>query len=127
MSLAEYWLNVKQYMTPEELISKHVDDKAMITYLSQYLSAKIRSGAPLRAKRSSNRYMFNNIQFYFAFTIELYDNDNVLMISHESRIIAYGPGIEPVGPIVGSPVSFTVETVAAGRGKMLTSPPQVHN
>lgn len=32
------------------------------------------------------------------------------------RIIAYGPGVEPVGPIVGSPVSFTVETVAAGRG-----------
>lgn len=55
MSLAEYWLNVQLFVMPEELISKHIDDKSMIMYLSQYLNAKIRSGAPLRAKRSSNR------------------------------------------------------------------------
>lgn len=55
MSLAEYWLNVQLFVTPEEFISAHIDDKSMITYLSQYLNAKIRSGAPLRAKRCSNR------------------------------------------------------------------------
>lgn len=57
MSLAEYWLNVQLFVTPDELVGKNIDDKSMIVYLSQYLNAKIRSGAPLRAKRSSNRYV----------------------------------------------------------------------
>lgn len=32
------------------------------------------------------------------------------------RVIAYGPGIEPFGPVVGFPANFTVETLAAGKG-----------
>lgn len=36
------------------------------------------------------------------------------------RVIAYGPGIEPFGPIVGSPANFTVETLAAGKGLIHT-------
>lgn len=56
MSLAEYWLGVHVFVTPDEFISKNIDERSMITYLSQYLNAKIRPGAPLRSKRSSNRY-----------------------------------------------------------------------
>lgn len=32
------------------------------------------------------------------------------------RVRAYGPGIEPVGPVVGAPANFTVETFSAGKG-----------
>jgi filamin len=31
---------------------------------------------------------------------------------------AYGPGIEPSGPVVGAPANFTVETFSAGKGKI---------
>lgn len=33
-----------------------------------------------------------------------------------NRVRAYGPGIEPVGPVVGAPANFTVETFSAGKG-----------
>lgn len=31
---------------------------------------------------------------------------------------AYGPGIEPSGPVVGAPAIFTVETFSAGKGNV---------
>jgi len=31
---------------------------------------------------------------------------------------AYGPGIEPTGPIVSAPANFTVETFSAGKGNV---------
>nr|CAD7585824.1 unnamed protein product [Timema genevievae] len=31
---------------------------------------------------------------------------------------AYGPGIEPSGPVVGAPANFTVETFSAGKGQV---------
>lgn len=34
------------------------------------------------------------------------------------RVRAYGPGIEPSGPIVGVPANFTVETFSAGKGNV---------
>jgi len=34
------------------------------------------------------------------------------------RVRAYGPGIEPTGPVVGAPANFTVETFSAGKGKI---------
>ena len=34
------------------------------------------------------------------------------------RVRAYGPGIEPTGPVVGAPANFTVETFSAGKGKV---------
>lgn len=88
MSLAEYWLNVEPFLTSEELIGGKFNEQSLITYLSQFPNAKLRSGAPLRVKRYSN------------------------------KIVAYGPGIEPTGPIVGAPANFTVETVSAGKGSI---------
>lgn len=32
------------------------------------------------------------------------------------RVRAYGPGIEAIGPVVGAPANFTVETFSAGKG-----------
>ena len=34
------------------------------------------------------------------------------------RVRAYGPGIEPSGPVVGAPTHFTIETFGAGKGKV---------
>jgi filamin len=34
------------------------------------------------------------------------------------RVRAYGPGIEPTGPVVGAPANFTVETFSAGKGQV---------
>ena len=31
---------------------------------------------------------------------------------------AYGPGIEPTGPITNAPAIFTVETFSAGKGNV---------
>ena len=34
------------------------------------------------------------------------------------RVRAYGPGVEPTGPVVGAPANFTVETFSAGKGNV---------
>ncbi|XP_065372293.1 filamin-A isoform X2 [Calliphora vicina] len=86
MGLADDWLNVRQLIKPEELVNPNVDEQSMMTYLSQYPNAKLKQGAPLRPKTNPN------------------------------RVRAYGPGIEPVGPVVGAPANFTVETFSAGKG-----------
>ncbi|CAG2055705.1 unnamed protein product [Timema podura] len=35
-----------------------------------------------------------------------------------NKVRAYGPGIEPSGPVVGAPANFTVETFSAGKGQV---------
>lgn len=35
-----------------------------------------------------------------------------------NRVRAYGPGVEPTGPVVGAPANFTVETFSAGKGNV---------
>lgn len=50
MNAAEQWLDVPQLIRPEEMINPRVDEKAMMTYLSQFPSAKLKAGAPLRPK-----------------------------------------------------------------------------
>lgn len=88
MGLADDWLNVRQLIKPEEMINPNMDEMSMMTYLSQYPNAKLKSGAPLRPRTNPN------------------------------RVRAYGPGIEPTGPVVGAPAIFTVETFSAGKGKV---------
>ncbi|XP_073818016.1 filamin A protein cher isoform X15 [Musca autumnalis] len=88
MGLADDWLNVRQLIKPEELVNPNVDEQSMMTYLSQYPNAKLKQGAPLRPKTNPN------------------------------RVRAYGPGIEPIGPVVGAPANFTVETFSAGKGQV---------
>ncbi|XP_011868572.1 PREDICTED: filamin-A isoform X1 [Vollenhovia emeryi] len=93
MGLADDWLNIPQLIKPEEMVNPNIDEMSMMTYLSQYPSAKLKSGAPLRARTNPNSIP-------------------------PPRVRAYGPGIEPTGPIVGAPANFTVETFSAGKGNV---------
>ncbi|XP_055616121.1 filamin-A isoform X3 [Toxorhynchites rutilus septentrionalis] len=86
MGLADDWLNVRQLIRPEEMVNPNIDEQSMMTYLSQYPNAKLKPGAPLRPRTDPN------------------------------RVRAYGPGIEPTGPVAGAPANFTVETFSAGKG-----------
>ncbi|CAH8620119.1 unnamed protein product [Dicrocoelium dendriticum] len=88
MNAAEQWLDVPQLIRPEEMINPRVDEKAMMTYLSQFPSAKLKEGAPLRPK------------------------------STPELVRAYGPGLEPHGNSVGNPARFTIDTFSAGRGQV---------
>ncbi|XP_050427022.1 filamin-A isoform X1 [Adelges cooleyi] len=88
MGLADDWLDVKQLIKPEELVSPNMDEQSMMTYLSQYPNAKLKQGAPLRAK------------------------------NNPSRVRVYGPGIEPTGQTVGEKTNFTIETFSAGKGNV---------
>ncbi|XP_022174560.1 filamin-A isoform X1 [Myzus persicae] len=91
MGLADDWLNIKQLIKPEELVSPNMDEQSMMTYLSQYPNAKLKQGAPVRSK------------------------------TNPSRVRVYGPGIEPSGPAVGAKTNFTVETFSAGKGTVNVS------
>ncbi|XP_060856189.1 filamin-A isoform X2 [Metopolophium dirhodum] len=91
MGLADDWLNIKQLIKPEELVSPNMDEQSMMTYLSQYPNAKLKQGAPIRSK------------------------------TNPSRVRVYGPGIEPSGPAVGAKTNFTVETFSAGKGTVNVS------
>ncbi|XP_015175448.1 PREDICTED: filamin-A isoform X4 [Polistes dominula] len=88
MGLADDWLNIPQLIKPEEMVNPNIDEMSMMTYLSQYPNAKLKQGAPLRPRTNPN------------------------------RVRAYGPGIESVGPVVGVPANFTVETFSAGKGNV---------
>ncbi|XP_022901138.2 filamin-A isoform X2 [Onthophagus taurus] len=88
MGLADDWLNVPQLIKPEEMVNPNIDEQSMMTYLSQYPNAKLKTGAPLRPRTNPN------------------------------RVRVYGPGIEPTGPIAGATANFTVETFSAGRGQV---------
>ncbi|XP_061125143.1 filamin-C-like isoform X1 [Syngnathus typhle] len=90
MQQADDWLGVPQVIAPEEIVDPDVDEHSVMTYLSQFPKAKLKPGAPLRAKTL-----------------------------HPKRAKAYGPGIEPHGNVVLKPAEFLVETVEAGLGEVL--------
>ncbi|XP_045034741.1 filamin-A isoform X1 [Daphnia magna] len=93
MGLADDWLKIPQLVKPEEMVNPNVDELSMMTYLSQYPNAKLQPNAPLRPKANPNR-------------------------PAPPRVRAYGPGVEPTGPVVGAPANFTVETFSAGKGNV---------
>ncbi len=55
MDLAERWLGIPQLIQPHEMINPKVDEQSMMTYLSQYPSAKLKAGAPIKPKTNSAR------------------------------------------------------------------------
>ncbi|XP_066255181.1 filamin-A isoform X3 [Euwallacea similis] len=93
MGLADDWLNIPQLIRPEEIVNPNIDEQSMMTYLSQYPNAKLKTGAPLRPRTSPTKIA-------------------------PPRVRVYGPGIEPTGPVVGATVNFTVETFSAGKGNV---------
>lgn len=44
-----------QLIKPEEMVNPKLDEKAMMTYLSQFPNAKLKPGAPLRPKTNPAR------------------------------------------------------------------------
>ncbi|KAF4527938.1 hypothetical protein B566_EDAN012831 [Ephemera danica] len=54
MGLADDWLNVRQLIKPEEMVNPNIDEMSMMTYLSQYPNAKLKTGAPLRPRTNPN-------------------------------------------------------------------------
>ncbi|XP_076163878.1 filamin A protein cher isoform X2 [Ptiloglossa arizonensis] len=88
MGLADDWLNIPQLIKPEEMVNPNIDEMSMMTYLAQYPNAKLKPGAPLRPR------------------------------SNRNKVRVYGPGIEPSGPVIGAPATFTVETFSAGKGNV---------
>ncbi|CRL07144.1 CLUMA_CG020139, isoform A [Clunio marinus] len=88
MNLADDWLGVRQLIKPDEMTNPVIDEQSMMTYLSQYPSAKLKQGAPIRPRTNPN------------------------------RVRCYGPGIEPTGPVVDTVANFTVETFSAGSGNV---------
>lgn len=55
MELGNEWMDVQLFITPDEVSSGAANEKSMMIYLSQFPTAKLRSGAPLRAQRHSNK------------------------------------------------------------------------
>ncbi len=49
--------------------------------------------------------------------LRLHYAENVILF-FVNRVRAYGPGVEPTGPVVGAPANFTVETFSAGKGNV---------
>ncbi|PAA82455.1 hypothetical protein BOX15_Mlig021608g1 [Macrostomum lignano] len=88
MDAAEQWMDVPQLIRPEEMANPRVDEKAMMTYLAQFPSARLKPGAPLQPR------------------------------TNPERVRAYGPGLESQGNTVGAPARFTVETFGAGKGQL---------
>lgn len=72
MVLARDWLNVQIYILPEELLNGHLNERIIMTYLSQFITATLRSGAPLRAKRLSNRLLINFIFYILPIKIAIF-------------------------------------------------------
>ncbi|XP_078730303.1 filamin-C-like isoform X1 [Lampetra fluviatilis] len=89
MQQADDWLGVAQVIAPEEIVDPNVDEHSVMTYLSQFPKAKLKTGAPLRPKLNPKRAR------------------------------AYGPGVEPNGNYVMRAAHFTVETISAGSGEVL--------
>ncbi|CAH8854631.1 unnamed protein product [Trichobilharzia szidati] len=88
MTAAENWLSVPQLIRPEEMIDPNVDEKSMMTYISQFPNARLKEGAPLKDKLNP------------------------------SKVRAYGPGLEMNENRISEPAKFYVETAGAGKGQL---------
>lgn len=85
LQLAEDWLDVPQLIKPKEMCNRKVDELSMMTYLSQFPSAKLKANAPLQSAAYN-----------------------------PARVRCYGPGLQATGVCVDAETHFTVETFSAG-------------
>ncbi|KAM7537033.1 hypothetical protein Aperf_G00000060482 [Anoplocephala perfoliata] len=121
MNAAEQWLDVPQLIRPEEMINPRVDEKAMMTYLSQFPSAKLKPGAPLRPKANAAsvraygpgpRSPAPRTQFKI-FAEKDADINWQLPENHLKE-----NSLEPRGNKVGMPARFTIDASSAGKGSV---------
>ncbi|XP_033105581.1 filamin-A-like [Anneissia japonica] len=47
MKLAEDWLGVPQVVIPEDIVNPKIDEFSVMTYMSYFVKAKVKAGAPL--------------------------------------------------------------------------------
>jgi len=85
---AEKWLDIPQLIKPDEMCNPKVDELSMMTYLSRFPNARLKTGAPVQEK------------------------------TNPARVKAFGPGLEPTGNVVNAPARFIVETAGAGPGNV---------
>ncbi|VDK34571.1 unnamed protein product [Taenia asiatica] len=104
MNAAEQWLDVPQLIRPEEMINPRVDEKAMMTYLSQFPSAKLKNGAPLRPRANPA-------------SVRAYGPVAVKILTHSINNLVL-VGLEPRGNKVGMPARFTIDASSAGKGSV---------
>lgn len=55
LELGNEWMDIQLFIKPDEICTGAADEKSLMIYLSQFPTAKLRSGAPLRARRHSNK------------------------------------------------------------------------
>ncbi|CAF0892142.1 unnamed protein product, partial [Didymodactylos carnosus] len=93
MDLAEQWLGIPQLIQPQEMINPKVDEQSMMTYLSQYPSAKLKPGAPVKPKTNSARVRCygkgNNVDAPAKFHVETFaagkGNVDVIVINPKGQ------------------------------------------
>ena len=75
---------------PEDMVNPHVDERSMMTYLSQFPEAQLKPGAPIKTTPKLD----------------------------PSQVKVSGPGIKGEGLTTGLPAVFYVDTKEAGTGKL---------
>ena len=87
MHIAKDWLGVPILITPEDMASPNVDEKSMMTYLYQFVSCALASGAPIGQHKALNA----------------------------GNVRVYGPALEGDVP-VNTETRFFVDATKAGSG-----------
>lgn len=80
-------------------------DTAMMTMIE-------RDGKQVRPIIRLHDYLLLYLLFFYI--NNLFFQTRIIVV----RVRAYGPGVEPAGPVVGAPAKFTVETFSAGKGNV---------
>ncbi|OAD53471.1 Filamin-A [Eufriesea mexicana] len=84
MQLADDWLNL---IKPEEMVNPNIDEMSMMTYLSQYPSAKLKPGAPLRPRTNRNRRTGSREPMSLMFRMEVVERTRVSQGSYGSVLL----------------------------------------
>ncbi|KAL7677096.1 hypothetical protein ACOME3_003343 [Neoechinorhynchus agilis] len=104
MDLAEEWLSVPQLIKPEEMVDPNVDDRSMMTYLSQFPTAKLKPGAPLRPRSALAQSPIDAQQ----------------LSASQGPARCFGDGVDPDGNRVNEPANFHVDISKTGLGFPVT-------
>ncbi|XP_032597538.1 uncharacterized protein LOC116806003 [Drosophila grimshawi] len=153
MVLADDWLDVRQLITPAELVDPNVDEQSVMTYLAQYPNCKLKDGAPLRPKTDPNNFpiieapivavidpiiestpaeVFPGVE---AVPAELYPGDesypaevypSVDPVPSELLPAESYPGNRPSGPVVGEPAIIIMDTLPIDEADYFTEIGQLY-
>lgn len=89
------------------MINPKVDEQSMMTYLSQYPNARVKPGAPVKPTNHANQ-------------VRCYGSGKTFGV-HPGYFYGYElnhSGLERTGHLIDKPVTFHIETCAAGLGNV---------